>query len=109
VQLNRNIAQYAKLNVEAGLLVSELPKASTAAKAGLKAGTEAVRYGSSRNARIIYLGGDIITEIDGIKVTSLADYYSVLESKRPGDMVNVVVLRDGKAQPLDIPLEEQQE
>jgi S1-C subfamily serine protease len=109
VQLNRNIAQYAKLSVEYGLLVSELPKSGSALKAGLKAGTEAVRYGASRNARIIYLGGDIITEIDGIKTASLADYYSVLESKRPGDKVTVTVFRNGKSETMSIPLEEPQE
>jgi S1-C subfamily serine protease len=109
VQLNRNIAQYAKLPIEAGLLVSELPKSGTAAKAGLRAGTEGVRYGTSRNARIIYLGGDVITEIDGVKIASLADYYSVLESKRPGDVVSVAVFRDGKIQKLNIPLEMQTE
>ena len=108
VQLNRNIAQYAKLSTDSGLLVSELPRGSAAAKSGLKAGTDAVRYGTSRNARIIYLGGDVITEIDSIKIASLADYYSVLESKRPGDAVSVTVLRDAKPVKLNITLEEQE-
>ncbi|GMO69181.1 MAG: trypsin-like peptidase domain-containing protein [Treponemataceae bacterium] len=106
VQLNTSIAEYAKLEVAQGLLVSELSKGSQAARSGLKPGTEAVRYGSSRNARVIYLGGDIITEIESIKITSLADFYSVLESKRPGDEVTVVVLRGNKRVPLTVRLEE---
>ncbi|MDR3312424.1 MAG: trypsin-like peptidase domain-containing protein, partial [Spirochaetaceae bacterium] len=109
VQLTPSIAQYAKLGIGAGMLVSELPKGGNAAKAGLKAGTEAVRYGSSRNARIIYLGGDVITEIEGIKITSLADYYSVLESRRPEDKIAVTVFRGGGSKKLNITLEEQQE
>jgi S1-C subfamily serine protease len=106
VQLSPAIAQYAKLDVTSGLLVSEVTKGSRAAKAGLKAGTEGVRYGASRNARMIYLGGDIITEIEGVKITSLADYYSVLESRRPGDTVRVKVLRGKTAETLTVTLDE---
>lgn len=106
VQLTSSIAKYAKLKISSGLLVSEIEDGSNAAKAGLKAGTEAVRYGSSRNSRIIYLGGDIITAIDGIDVTSLADYYSILESKRPGDKVTVTVFRNNGYKNIDITLSE---
>jgi S1-C subfamily serine protease len=106
VQLTPAIAQYAKLEVTAGLLVSEITKGSRAVKAGLKAGTEAVRYGSSRNAIIIYLGGDVITEIEGVKITSLAEYFSVLESRRPGDTVTVKVLRGKTTETLTVTLEE---
>ena len=42
------------------------------------------------------MGGDVITQIDNIKITSLADYYSALEDKRPGDVVKVVIHRDRK-------------
>ncbi|MBR5866479.1 MAG: PDZ domain-containing protein, partial [Spirochaetaceae bacterium] len=79
---------------------------SKAEKVGLMAGTEAVRYGNSRNSKIIYLGGDVITAIDGEAVTNLADYYSLLESKRPGDIVKVTVYRSGKYVDLRIELEE---
>jgi S1-C subfamily serine protease len=108
VQLTPAIAQYAELTVTSGLLVSEIAKTSNAVKAGLKAGTEAVRYGSSRNARIIYLGGDVITEIQGVKIASLADYYSVLESRRPGDSISVTVLRGKDPINLTITLDEQE-
>ncbi|MBE6345254.1 MAG: trypsin-like peptidase domain-containing protein [Spirochaetaceae bacterium] len=106
VQLTSSISNYARLPISSGLLVSQVEKKSNAEKGGLKGGTEAVRYGSSRNSRIIYLGGDVITAIDGIKVSSLADYYSILESKRPGDIIEVTVYRDGKYQNLSITLSE---
>jgi S1-C subfamily serine protease len=109
VQLTPAIAQYAKLDVTTGLLVSEITKGSQATRAGLKAGTEAVRYGSSRNAIIIYLGGDVITEIAGVKMTSLADYYSVLESRRPGDTVSVRGVRGKTTETLTVTLEEPEE
>lgn len=104
VQLTSSIASYAKLGISRGLLVSELQRGGNGEKAGMRAGTEAVQYGSRRNGRIIYLGGDIITAMDGISVGSLADYYSILESKRPGDTVRVTVYRDGKYQELQVTL-----
>ena len=104
VQLTNRIAQYAGLDIATGMLVSEVEEGSNADKAGLKGGTKAVYYGS-RNT-ILYLGGDIITRIDGIDITSLAEYYSALESKKPGDVVSVVVHRNKKDVTLKITLSE---
>ena len=104
VQLTSSIASYARLGISRGLLVSEIQRGGNGEKAGMRSGTEAVQYGSRRNGRIIYLGGDIITAMDGISVGSLADYYSILESKRPGDTVRVTVYRDGKYQELQVTL-----
>ena len=102
VQLNNTIAQYAGLDIARGVLVSRTVKGGNAEKAGIVQGTTAARYGSS----IIYLGGDIITQIDSIEVASIADYYSALESKRPGDTVNVKVRRNGKDRTLTVTLTE---
>ena len=104
VQLTSRIAQYAGLDITTGMLVSEVEAGSLAEKAGLKGGTKAVYYGN-RNT-ILYLGGDIITKIDGIAITSLAEYYSALESKKPGDVVSVVVHRNKKDVTLKITLAE---
>ena len=104
LQLNRRIAQYAGLDIASGILVSEVDRGGNAEKAGLKGGTEAVYYGN--RSSIIYLGGDVITKIDGIKIASLADYYSALESKRPGDQIEVVVHRNRKDVKLKITLSE---
>ncbi len=104
IQLNRRIAQYAKLDISSGILISEVTRGGNAEKGGLRGGTEAAYYGN-RNS-IIYLGGDIITKIDNIQITSLADFYSALESKKPGDTVTVVVRRDRKNITLKISLVE---
>ena len=104
IQLSRRIAQYAGLDISNGVLISEVAKGGNAESAGLKGGTEAAYYGSRRD--IIYIGGDVITQIDNIAVTSLADYYSALESKRAGDVVTVVVRRNRKNVTLKIKLVE---
>ena len=94
VQLNNTIANYANLDISRGLLVSRTTKGGNADKAGVIQGTQAVRYGYSNS--VIYLGGDIITKIDNISISSIADYYSALESKRPGDNVTVTLHRNSK-------------
>ena len=104
IQMSRRIAQYAGLDIATGVLVSEVKRGGNAESAGLKGGTEAAYYGSRRD--IIYIGGDVITQIDNIAVTSLADYYSALESKRAGDVVTVVVRRNRKDVTLKIKLVE---
>lgn len=91
VQNSRRIAQYAGLDIATGMLVSEVTKGGNAEAAGLKGGSEAAYYGN--RSSVIYLGGDIITKIDDVDVKTLADYYSALESKRPGDLVTVTVRR----------------
>lgn len=101
VQLNSSIARYANLDIASGILVSEVTKGGNAAAAGIKGGTEAVRYGSRS---VIYLGGDIITAIDNIAVATIADYYSALESKRPGDTVTVTIHRNRKDSTLRVKL-----
>ncbi len=105
VQLNNTIANYANLDISSGLLVSRIQKGGNAEKAGIIQGTQAVRYGYNQN--IIYLGGDIITNIDGINIASYTDYYSALESKKPGDAVTITVHRNGKDRKLTVTLSEE--
>ena len=100
VQLNRTIVQYAGLDVSAGVLVSEVTKNGNADKAGIRGGTQRANYGRS----IIFLGGDIVTKIDDIAVASLADYFSALEDKRPGDTVSMTIRRKGKDLTINVTL-----
>jgi S1-C subfamily serine protease len=105
VQLFPALVRYAKLPVGSGLLVSRTKKNGLAEQAGLRQGTEPVRYGSS----VIYLGGDIITSVDGMKVDSLADLYSSLEDNKPGEKIAVEILRGGKTVKLEVTLADREE
>jgi len=100
VQLFPNLVRYAKLPVSSGLLVSRTVKGGLAEKAGLRQGSDPVQYIRS----IIYLGGDIITSVNGMKTSSLSDLYSALENNKPGDTVKVEVVRSGKPVTLNITL-----
>jgi S1-C subfamily serine protease len=105
IQLFPQLVQYASLPVDSGLLVSRTVAGGLAEKSGLKGGTQPVRYNYSQT---IYLGGDIITAVDGQQVKTLADYYTALEDNKPGDKVKVVVLRNGKQVTLTVTLADQE-
>ncbi len=108
VQVSPRLAEYAKLPVAYGLLVSEVRKGSNAAKTGLKGGTEKIRSGYGLYSTIFYIGGDIITHIDGKKIRRLSDYYSVLEDKKPEDTVELTIVRQRKELKLKIVLSERE-
>ncbi|MEM5948368.1 trypsin-like peptidase domain-containing protein [Spirochaetia bacterium 38H-sp] len=102
VQLFPSLVKYANLTVNRGILVSKVERGSYAEKAGIRGGSQdnAVRYGRS----IIYLGGDIIVGIDGQAVATLADMYAALEDNKPGDVVDVIVVRGNKKLTLKVML-----
>ncbi|MFA7566913.1 MAG: trypsin-like peptidase domain-containing protein [Alkalispirochaeta sp.] len=101
-QLFPQLVQYARLPVEKGLLISEVLPGGNAEKAGLKGGDpkSAVRYGRT----VIYLGGDILTVVDGMKVASIANLYEALEDNRPGDTVVVEFMRGRRTMETSITL-----
>jgi len=69
------------------LVVANLyPFEATAAKAGLK-------------------GGDLLVEFDGKQILTLSDYAYALRTKKPGDIVAVVVKRNGQDVKTDVTLE----
>lgn len=103
VQLNNSIAQYAGLDVSRGVLVSNVVKGGNADAAGVNGGTQPARYGS----QVIYLGGDVVTKIGDIKISSLADYFSALEDKRPGDVVKVTLHSGRRDRVVSVTLAEQ--
>jgi S1-C subfamily serine protease len=105
VQLFPSLVRYANLPVNTGLLVSRTRRNGLAERAGLRQGSEPVQYGRS----VIYLGGDIITSVNGMKTDTLADLYSSLEACKPGDRVKVEILRGGRQSTLDITLADREE
>ena len=91
VELNPVIAEYASLPIDKGILISETVPGGKSAAAGLKGGSAATQYGQS----VIYIGGDVITALDGERIEDYDDYFAFFFSSHPGDKVDVTVLRDG--------------
>ncbi len=97
VQLFPELVDYMKANgyaapVSQGLLISKTSRGSNADRAGLKGGETAVRYGRST----FYVGGDIITAVNGVKIATITDLYTALENTKPGDRADVEYYRNGK-------------
>jgi S1-C subfamily serine protease len=94
------LAARAGLPVSQGLLVSRVVSGGNAEKAGLRGGS-ADHY-LVAGGRTVFLGGDIILSIDRQPVWTLMDLLGGLESTRPGQTVQMEVLRG--AQKLSIPV-----
>jgi S1-C subfamily serine protease len=100
--LNEDIADALNLPVKTGILVARVMRGSSADGAGIQGANEiAVLY----NRRFL-IGGDIITEIEGKPVASLEELRLMLESKRPGNTVNVTLYRGRSKIQKSVPLVE---
>jgi S1-C subfamily serine protease len=90
------------LPVQDGLLVETVTPNGPAAKGGIRGGDRGAQAGMRR----IYIGGDIITAIDGQKIANQFDVNILLNHKRPGDTVTITVYRGGKKLELPVTLAE---
>ncbi len=94
------IAKALNLPAEEGVTVQEVVKGGPAAKAGIKgASTTATIEGAE-----IGLGGDIITALDGKKVSSIEELSEVVGAKKPGEKMAVTVLRGGQEKTVTVTL-----
>jgi S1-C subfamily serine protease len=95
----------APLNLPArtGVLVQEATEGGPADEAGIRGG----RAGSQAtvNGGAVALGGDVIQRIDGQRIDSMDDVVRVVEGHKPGDRVEVTVLRDGRELTVEVTLE----
>jgi S1-C subfamily serine protease len=80
------------LGETAGVAVAKVEAGSAAAKAGLRAGT-----GTKTVAGRSYpTGGDVITKLDGTRVTSDSQLRALIDERTPGQTVKLTVVRGGK-------------
>jgi S1-C subfamily serine protease len=96
------LARVFRLSVQKGVLVSVAR--TNALQAGIRGGdqSKAVRYGRT----IIFGGGDIIVSVKGQRVASYSDFLGALEDTKPGDVVEVKVMRGGQERALSVRLAE---
>ncbi len=90
--ISEELASAIDLPVTSGVLVARVMRGSSADKAGIRGASEIrILY----NERIL-VGGDIISEIDRKPVGSTEELRLALESKRPGETVQVTIYRGNK-------------
>jgi S1-C subfamily serine protease len=94
------LARLFNLPVQHGLLVADVQSGSAADKAGIKEGKTSVIVGGES----YQLGGDIITAVDGKPVTTETQLSAVISTKKPGDHLQVTLVRSGKTEKVDVTL-----
>jgi S1-C subfamily serine protease len=86
------LAKAVNLPVKEGVLIQSVEKGGPSDKAGIEGGsTQATIAGAE-----ITLGGDIITEADGKKITNMEQIIELVNGKKVGDEVTLKLLRAGK-------------
>jgi len=95
-----DLARAVNLPVKEGVLVQEVVKDGPADDAGMKAGTTTATI----NGANIVLGGDIITEIDGKKISGMDEVVNAVDAASPGDKLKVTVMRGGSTKDLTVTL-----
>jgi len=100
VQLFPQLVDYFGLPVQKGVLVNSAGAA--AQQSGLRGGDQSKAVRSGR--KIIYGGGDIIIAVNGQPVEELTDLYNALESTKPGEVVQVKIVRGGQTRTLNVRL-----
>jgi S1-C subfamily serine protease len=90
VAITKSMSDSLNLPTDKGVLVQQV--SGPAKKAGVKGGDTQVTVGSSD----LVLGGDVIIGIDGKTVKSMDDVISAVDAKKPGDQVNLKLLRGSK-------------
>jgi S1-C subfamily serine protease len=86
--------------MSAGVEIVSVTKGAPADKAGLvgSSGTQTID-GTPFNT-----GGDVITAIDGTKVTSANQLIAQIRTKKPGDQISLTVVRGGNTQTVSVTL-----
>jgi S1-C subfamily serine protease len=96
------LAQALRLPAKEGIMVVEVTPGSPAQRAGIRGGDRAVQVGNM----IVRVGGDIITEVDQVKVRTFEELSDFIDGKRPGDTVTLTFNRQGKLTVVEVRLRE---
>lgn len=97
-----DLAEALKLPASGGLLIQEVNRGEAADQAGLRGYRDVVRVGNQR----LGVGGDFITAIDGKPVTEQDALIRVTARKRPGDVIDLTVYRNGRSVDVKVKLGE---
>jgi len=92
------IAEALRLNTDHGMMVTRLYPGGPAARAGVREASQDLIIGNRR----IAVGGDVILAVEGREIASKGELDSIVDKFKPGDRVNVTILRGGRK--IDIPV-----
>jgi S1-C subfamily serine protease len=97
--ITKQLAKLYKLPAQ-GLLVTLVDPRSGAAKGGLRAGATRVVV----NGESYIIGGDVISAVDGTRVSAFEQLREAIARKKPGDTIKLDVIRNGSRQTITVKL-----
>jgi len=102
-----SLAARARLPIDYGVLVSRTVAGGNAEKAGIRGGrpSDFVSFGGLT----VYLGGDVIVGIGDAEIRTIQDFYAALEPTDPGEVVEVLVFRNGSTASVSVTLTDRPE
>jgi S1-C subfamily serine protease len=101
--LTPSLARHLGLSVRQGALIDGTTNGGPGDKAGLRGGNETIQFQGSS----VVKGGDVITAIDGIPVTSADDIVRVVSERlRPGHVATFSILRGNSRKTVAVKLTE---
>jgi len=103
--INSELAKAINLPVDEGVIVQSVVKGGPADKAGIEAGGTSATI----NGQEVRLGGDIITEVDGEKLKSMEQLVEIIQGHKPGDELELKIVRDGNEKTANVTLGSQPE
>ena len=96
------IAQATGTTVTYGWLITQVASDGPADKAGLRSGTKQALIAGE----LVTIGGDIVTAIDGTRITNLDDLSTYLEEHTvPSQTINVTIVRNNETMNIELTLE----
>jgi S1-C subfamily serine protease len=100
--LTPDLAKTFDLSVERGVLVETVAADGPAEKAGIRGGGDTVTIQGQQYV----VGGDVIVKVDDTAIESFDDLTAFLLEKKPGDRIEVQLVRDGKTRTVEVTLGE---
>jgi S1-C subfamily serine protease len=105
VDITPAVAKEASIDTQKGVYVTLVSAGGPASKAGLKGAFTSQNQATSSST--VRSGGDVILAVDGKEVSTLEQLAGYLdENKKPGDSVELTVVRSGKEMSVQVELAE---
>jgi S1-C subfamily serine protease len=95
-----DLARAINLPVKEGVIVQTVVKGGPADKAGVEGGNTSATIDGAQ----VSLGGDIITEVNGKKVSGMDELVEIVNEAKPGESLELTILRDGSTKTATVTL-----
>ena len=100
--MSYEIAEEMNTNVTYGWLIAQVTAGGPSEKAGIQGGTQQVNVVD----QTVVIGGDIVTAIDGTRITGIDSLSAYLEEYTlPGQTIDVTIVRDNQTSIIPLVLE----